>query len=133
MKRYVGLLMLIAFCVVLGCSSNKLKPITLHEKYSKKLEHVNKMIIMSGSTGGKKEITDQEVIDEWLNEVKDNVLYPLEDQEEKDGFLYAISFYENDKARLTFSLNYIDQVYYDTDTEMLKLTTQLFESYEAAT
>lgn len=131
MKRYVCLLMLVAFCIVLGCSS-KVKPITLHEKYSKQLEHVNKMVIMSGSTGGKKEITDQAVIDEWLDQVRDNVLYPLEDQEEKDGFLYAVSFYENDKVKLTFSLNYIDRVYYDTDAEMLELTTQLFESYEAA-
>jgi len=41
-----------------------------------------------------KEIADQRIISEWVNEVKDIVIYPDENQEPRDGFIFSISLFE---------------------------------------
>jgi|GEM_PF-843692 len=127
MKRTAKCLIVVLLLFLFACSSKQLKPITLTEKLSPKLEQVNRLIIQSGSTGESREIDDKAVIDDWFSAVGDIVLYPQEDQEKRDGFLYAISLYHDEKNLFQLSLSYIDGVYYHVDDDMYVATEQLFQ------
>jgi hypothetical protein len=130
MKPFARLFIIAIVLIIVGCSSNKVVEITLKDKFPKQLELVNKLVITSGSTGERKDIVDQSAIDEWIVQVKDITLYPQENQEERDGFLYAIVLYQDDIIQYEFSLNYIDKHYYKVSDEMLAITDQLFETQQ---
>lgn len=128
MKRYTILIFILVLIFISGCASSKKEPTSLSDKYPKKLEQVNKILLINGSTGAKKEITDQNKITAWIQDVKDIVLYPDENQEERDGFMYDMLFYKDEKLLFSFGLTYLDKTFYYANDDMLKLTEQLFNS-----
>src|SRR5690606_4737278 len=73
-RPYALIVILATLCVLLiGCNSNSNKklPFTLQTAYGNKIEQVNGIIIVNGSTGERKEIDDEQAIHQWVDQVRD--------------------------------------------------------------
>lgn len=82
MRNSLYLIVFSLFIVLAGCG---LETKTLTEFYEKDLNDVTKLVIVDGSTGSKKTITDKDKIEELLNEMKDIKFIPDKNQEKRTG------------------------------------------------
>jgi hypothetical protein len=120
------ILLTIVFTIILsGCG---LETLTIDDYYKKNLENVSKIEVFDGSNGNSRATTNKEEIMSFIKEVKDIKFIPDEDQSERDGFLYSITFYEGDKATLQFVLNEIGDDYYNTEPDIEPIVEEFFNS-----
>ncbi|MGE7979631.1 hypothetical protein [Psychrobacillus sp. NPDC093200] len=120
------ILLTIVFTIFLtGCG---LETLTIEDYYKNDLEDVSEIEIFDGSNGSSRATTNKEEIMSFIKEVKDIKFIPDEDQSERDGFLYSITFYEGDKATLQFGLNQIGDNYYNTEPDIEPIIEELFNS-----
>lgn len=126
-----GLSMKKSFCLILilltlvGCG---LDTKTLPEFYEKELRDVSKITIVDGNTGFKKNITDSKVIKNFLDELKDIKFIPEENQEDRDGTNYSLSFYEENEKTFSFSLTQVNGHYYDTDPDIYTIVDDIYKT-----
>lgn len=106
-KRWIPLFLLLSLLV--GCG---LETKTLPEFYGNDLDGITTIQILDGSTGYKKVIHDKKVIDDFLGKIKEIQFIPEEDQEDRVGFRYSITFFEGEKTTFSFTLNRIKDHYY---------------------
>lgn len=104
-KLLLALLLFVTFLT--GCG---LETKTFTEFYESDIEDVTKIKILDGSTGYSKFITDKTVINEFLGEIKDIQFIPEENQEDREGYRYSISLFQDEEMTLSFTLN--DHYYY---------------------
>jgi len=123
-------MLIAALFLMAGCASAKDNPTTLSKLYSGNLEKVTKVNIVDGGTGEEKEFIEAADIQPWIEQVQHIVLKPHPNQEERDGFRYAITMYEGNKQMLSFSLGKIGKTYYVVDQDMLDLTVQLWSNHK---
>ena len=124
-------LFLFIFTVLLtGCG---LETKTFTEFYKNDLEDVTKIQIHDGSTGSietakSKIITDEKVIDEFLSEIKDVQFIPEENQEDRVGFLYSITLYEDEQMTFIFTENEVTDYYYYTEPDIYPIVDSFYKN-----
>ncbi|WP_339293174.1 hypothetical protein MKY48_13685 [Paenibacillus sp. FSL W8-0187] len=130
MKHFIVVLLLV---FITGCQWKtdpiKLKPITLSEAYPESILEVDRIELLDGSTGERKVIEDQQVIMQFLSEVKDIVLEPDENQEGRAGYVFGISLYKGKEVKLGFIPNQINKIYYKTNIEFVGHVKAFFEEH----
>ncbi|MGM9946161.1 MAG: hypothetical protein ACI33M_14515 [Lysinibacillus sp.] len=126
MKRYL-VLVLIVGCLLAACNA---KTQSLEAFYTEDgIESVDKVVILDGSTGYTKTLTDIEQINEFLALIKDIEFSPQDNQEKRYGFLYGITLYDGE-AQFNFSLSQIDNVYYDTEPDIYPIIDGYYKRLE---
>ncbi|MEF2966287.1 hypothetical protein V3851_10635 [Paenibacillus sp. M1] len=100
----------------------------LYELYPGDIGKADYAEIRSGSTGRLVKISDQAVIRSWINEIRDFDIVPDPNQEDRTGYLYAVSLYENDEAKLSFTTSSIGGYYYIFNEDLKEKIEALFNS-----
>lgn len=126
MKKTFGLIFFIAFALV-GCG---LETKTLSQFYEKNLDDVNKIVIVDGSTGNKKTVTENEVIKEFLSEIKDIKFIPDQNQENRVGWRYSITLFQDDKQAFQFGLSEVNENYYNTEPDIYPIVENFYENLD---
>jgi len=134
-QKYLRIMipLLLAFSVS-ACSKNTHPPIELHsttigDAYPGNLVNVDKIELVDGSTGSRETIEQKHEIDGFLNELKDIVLEPDENQEGRVGYRFRIILYENDDVQLDFTPQAIKGIYYEPNEKFDERIRKLFEKY----
>ncbi|WP_234447833.1 hypothetical protein [Viridibacillus soli] len=78
---------------------------TLEEFYEKDLSKVCEIKIVDGNTGEESFSTDQEKIDDFINDIRDIEFIPDENQEKRDGFHYSIYISYSKMAKKRYNLD----------------------------
>ncbi|PQP84186.1 hypothetical protein C0Q44_06220 [Paenibacillus sp. PCH8] len=139
MRRYSLIALMFAAVMVLilsGCQSSikpdqvrvSKVPKELHTFYPGDITQVDSIEMMSGSDGTKKVTTDQVLIQEWIEKVRDLEIVLDPDQEDSTGVLFHVTMFEQGK-----------EVLYMTPTDMnhqrmqpqLELADRMSELYDA--
>ncbi|TYR73423.1 hypothetical protein FZC79_18440 [Rossellomorea vietnamensis] len=123
MKRV--LLLFLALVIWLGGCG--LKSGTFTEFYDGKIDHVNKIIILDGSTGESVAISNKDNVQGLINDIKKINFNPLEDQSERDGFRYWVSFIEEDGETFSFGDSQIGEQYYKTEPDVYPIIKKYFD------
>lgn len=110
--------------------STELEAKTFTEFYEKELTDVTKISVLDGSTGYSKTVTDKQVVDDFLDKIKDIQFIPDENQEIGYGFVYSIALYEDDKNPFIFSLNNVNDHYYNTKPEIYPIVDHFYINLE---
>ena len=119
-------LTLFLFIVLLtGCG---LETKTFTEFYKNDLEEVTKIQVQDGNTGYSKIITDKKVIGEFLSEIKDVQFIPEKNQEDRAGFLYAITLYEGEQMTFIFTENEVTDYYYYTEPDIYPIIDSFYKN-----
>ncbi len=113
--------------VLVGCG---LETKTLPEFYENDLDGVTKLAIVDGSTGDKKTVTDQKVINKFLNELENIKFIPDEDQEKRAGWRYSITLFQQDESTFRFTLSEIDEHYYHTEPDIFPIVDDFYEKLD---
>ena len=122
-KLCLAIFTMVLILVITGCS--KLEPMTFEEIYSGDLTEVSKIEIRHGN-GELKEITDQSIINSWLDSIKNIVFEPSTNQEGQVGSLYNVSLFEEEILTLSFSTTQINDFYYNENEQILEKLHSLF-------
>ncbi|QEY22469.1 hypothetical protein D0S48_18395 [Psychrobacillus sp. AK 1817] len=119
---------LLSFVFTIFLTGCGLETLTIDDYYKKNLEDVSEIEVVDGSNGNSRATTNKEEILSFIKEVKDITFIPAEDQSERDGFLYSITFYEGDKATIQFVLNEIGDDYYNTEPDIEPIVEEFFSA-----
>jgi len=125
---YAQKLMLTLFLFIVLLTGCGLETKTFKEFYKNDLEDVTKIQVQDGSTGYSKTITDKKVIGEFLSEIKDVQFIPEENQEDRDGFLYAITLYEGEQMTFIFTENEVTDYYYYTEPDIYPIVDSFYKN-----
>ncbi|WP_345239462.1 hypothetical protein [Pontibacillus salipaludis] len=120
MKR---ILVVMHILVLMGCGLET-KP--LEELYEGDLSHITRVEIMSGETGEVRTIQDKEKVRLFLDEVKNIQFIPQENQEERSGFRYSVNLYKGNGKTFGFSMNMVNEHYYDTEPNLFPIVDKWF-------
>ncbi|MGO4537859.1 hypothetical protein [Paenibacillus sp. 2TAB19] len=122
-------LMLMIAAVGSGCSAaaDINEPISLGQLYPGEIERVDRMEMTNGSTGEKHTYEAAEQVQSWLKSIQNIELTVSIDQSKKDRFLYSVSLFEGDKKTMSFTPNFINGKYYETDDKVVEVVEVLFE------
>ncbi len=126
---------LLASCLIFvlsGCVSHDEKPklpgpTTLSKVYPGDIDKVDQIILRDGSTGGRIYVQDKQEIREFLDRIKDEVLSPDPNQEDRVGFIYGITLQEKEETKLAFTLNSIQGIYYQDNPGFREVVRGIFE------
>lgn len=139
MRRYSLIALMFATVMALilsGCQSsnqpdqvevNKVQK-ELHTFYPRDITQVDSIEMMTGGDGTKKTTTDQVLIQEWIEKVRDLEIVIDPDQEDATGVLFHVTMFEQG-----------EEVLYMTPTDMnhqpiepqLELADRMSELYDA--
>lgn len=132
MLAVVAILLLSLLVILSGCGKREPEPeLTtqeLHELYPGDIDNVDYIEIRDGSTGELVRIKDQAVIRDWVSEVRHFEFVPDPNQEDRVGFLYAVTLYEHEEAKLSFTPSSTSGHYYIHNEELRLKIKELFES-----
>lgn len=123
MKRICGILFMLVFIILSGCG---LETKTLLQFHDGDLSDTSKIVILDGNTGYQKTIEDKEVIDHFLNDIKDIKFVPEENQSPRDGFNYSIILYQNEEESFHFGLTKVNDNYYYTTPDILPIVDEFY-------
>ncbi|MFJ7934559.1 hypothetical protein [Sporosarcina sp. NPDC096371] len=120
----------IILCICLfglvGCQSERsLMPRTFEEIYPANLSDVTEIEIRHGN-GELKKFTDKEMIDDWLESLKDITFEPADKQEGSVGYLYSVKIFEGNEVKIFFDTSKIDDFYYIPNNQVVELIEELF-------
>ncbi|WP_410771040.1 hypothetical protein [Fontibacillus sp. BL9] len=128
----VMVLLLSLLFVLGGCDRHEPEPelttLRLDELYSGDIGNVDYIEIRSGSTGELVKVSDPAVIGDWISEVRHLEFVPDPNQEDRVGYLYAVTLYEHEEAKLSFTPGSTSGHYYIHNDELELKIEQLFES-----
>ncbi|MGE7909222.1 hypothetical protein [Lysinibacillus xylanilyticus] len=125
---YTRKIMLALFLFIVLLTGCGLETKTLTEFYKNDLEDVTKIQVQDGSTGYSKITTDKKVIDEFLSEIKDVQFIPEENQEDRAGFLYSITLYEDEQMTFIFTENEVTDYYYYTEPDIYPIVDSFYKN-----
>ena len=125
---YTQKIMLTLFLFIVLLTGCGLETKTFTEFYKNNLEDVTKIQVQDGSTGYSKITTDKKVIDEFLSEIKDVQFIPEENQEDRDGFLYSITLYEDEQMTFIFTENEVTDYYYYTEPDIYPIVDSFYKN-----
>ncbi|WP_225986060.1 hypothetical protein [Psychrobacillus glaciei] len=107
-----------------------MKTKTLPEFYEKDLDDVTKIVIVDGITGYKKIIKDKVIIQKLLREIKDINFTPEESQEQREGWSYSITLFQDDEQTFQFGLTQVKGNYYYTEPDILPIVDKFYENLD---
>lgn len=125
MKGKFSLLTMTLLLFVAGCG---LKTTTVSEFYKEDLQDVTKIVIVDGSTGYEKTVTDSKVIDIFINEIKEVKFIPQENQEKREGWRYSINLFDKEGESFQFGTSEVNGHYYDTEPDILHIVEEFYEN-----
>ncbi|MCY9550070.1 hypothetical protein [Lysinibacillus xylanilyticus] len=125
---YTQKIMLALFLFIVLLTGCGLETKTLTEFYKNDLEDVTKIQVQDGGTGYSKITTDKKVIDEFLSEIKDVQFIPEENQEDRAGFLYSITLYEDEQMTFIFTENEVTDYYYYTEPGIYPIVDSFYKN-----
>ncbi|EPD53786.1 hypothetical protein HMPREF1210_00609 [Paenisporosarcina sp. HGH0030] len=111
----------------MGC---ELETKTLSQFYEKDLDDVTKIVIVDGSSGYKKTVTENEIIKEFLGEIKDIKFIPDENQEKRVGWRYSITLFQDDEQTFKFGLTEVNENYYYTEPDIHPIVEDFYENLD---
>jgi hypothetical protein len=120
-------MILLFFLVLTGCS---LESKTLSEFYEEDQKDVTKIELFDGSTGYKKVITDKNVVEDFLGMISDIKFKPEENQEDRVGFRYAITLFQEEEKTFSFTLNQVNDDYYYTEPDIHPIVDDFYKSLD---
>lgn len=127
----VAILLLSLLVILSGCGKREPEPeLTtqeLQELYPGDIDDVDYIEIRDGSTGELMRIKDQAMIRDWVSEVRHFEFVPDPNQEDRVGFLYAVTLYEHEEAKLSFTPSSTSGHYYIHNEELRLKIKELFE------
>lgn len=136
MKKY--LIFVFILLLLAGCGKGektkgdevedtKLETKPFSELYKADFDGVTKIEIFNMRSGYKKITEDKELIDTFLNDIKDIKFIPQENQEDREGgSQYAITLFHNQEGSFQFGITVVNGVYYETDPDILPIVEELF-------
>lgn len=113
--------------ITTGCG---LETKTIPEFYEKNLDEITKIVIVDGSTGYKKTITDSLVIKEFLDKIKDIKFIPEKNQEDRVGWRYSITLFEDKVETFQFGLTQVNEHYYYTNPDIHPIVDDFYKSLD---
>ncbi|MFE8695986.1 hypothetical protein ACFYKT_06440 [Cytobacillus sp. FJAT-53684] len=126
MKKSFALICLIIM-IATGCG---LETKTIPEFYKRNLDEVTKIVIVDGSTGYRKTMTDNLVIKEFLDKIKDIKFIPEENQEDRTGWRYSITLFQDEEKTFQFGLTQVNEHYYYTDPDIHPIVDDFYKSLD---
>lgn len=127
-KKPIICLLFVLSCLLVACSqavSEDEK--NLSELYERNLKDVTKITILDGTTGSKKTITDKTVIQDFINDIKYIKFILDKNQENKEGFRYSITFFQDEEEPFSFSLTHVDGRYYHTKPDIFPIVDNFYK------
>ena len=124
LKAIIGVTVLVLIIILSTCS---LDTQTLEQFYEGNLNDVTKIRIVDGNSGYSKTVADQSAIQGFLNQIKSIKFIPYKNQEERSGFNYSITLYENEETTFAFSLTQVNGHYYHTEPEILPIVDHFYK------
>lgn len=112
---------------ITGCG---LETKTFIEFYEGDLRDVSQVVIVDGNTGEHKTVTDKDVIDSFLNEIRDIKFIPEENQEDSDGFNYSINLFEDNEKTFQFGPTQVNENYYYTEPDIYPILHDFYEEHQ---
>ena len=126
MKRMMVLLILLLCTACQDTDKVALSPITIAEVYQGNIMDVTMIELIDGSSGARVQLVNMDEIDRLLNDIKDVVLEPDPNQEDRTGYIYRLALYEGDELRLDFLPTAINQTYYMFNEQLHSLLQELY-------
>lgn len=128
MKRLIYLIFTLNIVSLSACSDAKTQSL---EKFYEDadIEKVDQVIIQDGTTGASKAITEQEQIEEFLSLTKDIEFSPQDNQEKRNGWLYAITLVDDDND-FKFTLSKIGDTYYHSSPDMYPIIDAYYKQLD---
>ena len=126
MKRILVILFLL---LLTACQSNDnvtLSPTTISEVYPGNIMDVTMIELIDGSSGARARLDNKDEVDRLLNDIKDLVLEPDSNQEERAGYIYRLALYEKDELKLGFLPTAIDRTYYTFNEQLHSILKELY-------
>lgn len=131
MKKFLSLVLVVSLLLLTACT-NAGKTQTLEQFFDNaNIENIDKVIIQDGSTGYSKTITKQVQIDEFLSLIKAIQFTPQDNQEDRVGWRYAVTLFE-DKDSFKFTLSKIDDIYYDSNPDIHPIVDAYYKQLDIA-
>lgn len=126
LNNFRSIILFINLFYLVGCQSeDSLKPMTFQEIYPDNLSDVTKIEIRHGG-GELKTITDLEIIDDWIDSIKDIIFEPDENQEGRVGYLYSVKLFEENDVKIFFDTSEIGEYYYKSNNQIVERIDKLF-------
>lgn len=126
---FVTVLLLPLVFVLGGCGQAEPEPSLTTQKlsdlYPGDIGNVDYIEIRSGSTGKLVKVTDKWVIKNWIDEVRNLEFVPDPNQEDRVGYLYWVTLYENQEAKLSFTPSSTGGHYYLHNDQLHKKIEEL--------
>ncbi|MCZ8535920.1 hypothetical protein M9R32_01790 [Paenisporosarcina quisquiliarum] len=120
------IIVFISLFLIVGCQSEvQHEAMTFQEIYPANLSDVTKIEIRHGG-GELKTITDVEIIDDWLNSIKEITFEPDENQEGRVGYTYSVKIFEKRDVKMYFDTSKINDFYYLPNNQIMKRIEHLF-------
>jgi hypothetical protein len=130
MKSFSILLVLIFGITLSGCNSNKskqeLKSKTSAELYPGEIQNIDQIELVNGSNGLSYSISNNQEIENIVNEIKDIKLTPDSNQEGRTGYTYRIKLYEKTQVMMDIIPNHIKEIYYKNNEKLGEILKKLF-------
>ncbi|MBP2243271.1 hypothetical protein J2Z40_003870 [Cytobacillus eiseniae] len=124
MKKSFAFIYLILL-IVTGCG---LETKTIPEFYKGNLDQITKVVIVDGSTGYKKTLTDPLVIKEFIDKIKDIKFIPEKKQEDREGWRYSVTLFQDDEEAYQFGLTQVNENYYYTNPDIHPIVDDFYKS-----
>lgn len=115
---------LLMFAFLTGCG---LEQKSFSQFYEGDLGEVTKIVITDGNTGYEKTVEEKRKIEALLKQMKDVQFIPDENQEQRDGFNYAISLFEKEERTFQFGLTKVNAHYYHTKPDLYPIIDQFYK------
>ncbi|MCA1295416.1 hypothetical protein LBW89_20625 [Paenibacillus sp. alder61] len=113
-----------------SCNDNehiKLQPTTISNIYPGDITKVNKIILVDGFSGKRKEITKKEQVINMLDQIKDELLIPEENQEGGVGYIFRVILYEDEKIVMDFTPHHIQNINFKFNDNLHQKLKEIFE------
>lgn len=141
MRRYSFIVLMIATVMILilsGCqSSNQPDQVgvskvsrELYTFYPGEITQVDSIEMMSGSDGTKKITTDQVLIQEWIEKVRDLEIVLDPDQEDATGVLFHVTMLEQGKEGLYMTPTDMNHQRMQPQLELADRMSELYDAIE---
>ncbi|WP_051302515.1 hypothetical protein [Salibacterium aidingense] len=118
---------LVILLPLVGCN---LDTKTVAEFYEQDLSEVTKIVITNGNTGFEKTVTYNGDIESFLSDIKEVKFIPDENQENRSGFNYLITLFEDGEKTVQFGLTKVQGNYYHTEPDIYPIVDDFYKNLD---
>ena len=128
MKKSKWSFFIVCFVFLSACNHAKTQSLEAFYKDAG-IVHIDKIVVVDGSTGYAKRLVEQQKINEFLALINDIEYSPQENQEKRDGWRYGIRLYDGEKL-FNFTLSEIESIYYDTNPDIYPIVEEFYRQFD---